>query len=256
MTSVRAIAVSGNTVYVGGSFTTAGGVATTGLAKWDGATWSTVGASGLSAFASVYAIAVGVDGLYVGGSFRTAGGINATNIARWDGTNWLSLGFGLGTSPGTLVNAITVIGTDVYVGGSFTNSGGIGVSRIARWNGSGWSALGGGLSATVNGLAAGSDMVFVAGGFTLAGSRPSASFAVWQADTSFPFNLTFLALPGSRVISWPSIPGKSYEMLSTTNLGESFSPLGGNIDSGGSSTSYTNIPAGESIRFFRVRQKP
>ena len=38
--------------------------------------------------------------------------------------------------------------------------------------------------------------------------------------------------------------------------GESFSPLGGNIDSGGSSTSYTNIPAGESIRFFRVRQKP
>jgi hypothetical protein len=40
---VRALAVSGTDLYVGGDFVTAGGVRVNGIAKWNGSTWSALG---------------------------------------------------------------------------------------------------------------------------------------------------------------------------------------------------------------------
>src|SRR5205807_1696397 len=79
-----ALGVSGNDLYVGGAFTTAGGQPATNIAKWDGNNWTPLG-SGLNG--DVYALAV-VKDVYAGGYFTTAGGTAANNIARWDGTNW------------------------------------------------------------------------------------------------------------------------------------------------------------------------
>ena len=42
-TAVDALAVSGNTVYAGGNFATAGGSAAKNVAKWDGSSWSALG---------------------------------------------------------------------------------------------------------------------------------------------------------------------------------------------------------------------
>ena len=61
---------SGN-LYVGGSFTIAGGVFATNIAKWNGSTWSALG-SGVGG--EVWALAVSGRDLYVGGWFTTAGG--------------------------------------------------------------------------------------------------------------------------------------------------------------------------------------
>jgi hypothetical protein len=66
------MAVVGPDIYVGGDFTSAGGVAnTTYIARWDGSSWHALG-DGLNG--SVYAFAVIGYDLYVGGAFTGAGG--------------------------------------------------------------------------------------------------------------------------------------------------------------------------------------
>lgn len=140
---VRAIAVNGNDVYVGGQFVNAGNVAgTQSFAKWDGQNWSSVGGAHILG-QGVAAIAVSGNDVYVGGNFEltTAGGDTIYNLAKWNGSSWSS--FGLQPS-GFIPFAITVSGSDLYVGGFFGMIGGIS-TNIAKWNGSSWSSLGSGL---------------------------------------------------------------------------------------------------------------
>src|SRR6185369_630685 len=93
--SVYALVVSSNGLYVGGGITTAGTNAANRVARWDGSTWSAVGA-GLNS--QVSALAVSSNGLYVGGSFRTAAGGPADRLVKWDGSSWTTLGSGLNNS--------------------------------------------------------------------------------------------------------------------------------------------------------------
>src|SRR5688572_235497 len=91
--SVSSLAVyddgSGPALYAGGYFTSAGGVAANYIARWDGTSWSALGA-GLNG--AVLALATFDDGsgpaLYAGGDFSTAGGAPASFLARWDGASW------------------------------------------------------------------------------------------------------------------------------------------------------------------------
>ena len=71
---IYALAVAGNgDVYVGGGFTQAGGVAADNVAKWNGTTWSPLGA-GTGAFGVVFVLTVAGNGhVYAGGNFRPAG---------------------------------------------------------------------------------------------------------------------------------------------------------------------------------------
>jgi hypothetical protein len=65
--NVRALAISGSNVYAGGYFTSAGGVAATNIAKWDGNSWSVLG-PGINM--SVYTLAISGNDLYAGGYGR------------------------------------------------------------------------------------------------------------------------------------------------------------------------------------------
>jgi hypothetical protein len=79
----NASAVSGNDVYVGGSFQYAGGNATSAIAKWDGTNWTALGSGVVGGNPStVYAMAVSGNDLYVGGAFTNAGGKACARIAR------------------------------------------------------------------------------------------------------------------------------------------------------------------------------
>ena len=147
---VRALATSDGILYAGGDFTTAGGVAATGIAQWDGTNWAPVG-SGLSGTSPVvYTLAASGSNLYVGGSFTNAGGLAANYIAQWNGAKWSRLGAGainqgVGMNQYGYVFALTVAGGTLYAGGDFSSAVGVAASGVAAWDGTNWSALGSGV---------------------------------------------------------------------------------------------------------------
>ena len=189
---VRALAVSGSDLYVGGFFTQAGGVPANLVARWNGSTWSSLGTgiigNGVN-FSTVYDLAVSGSDLYVGGIFTQAGGLPANNVARWNGSAWSSLGTGSGNGVNFLVFALAISGSDLYVGGLFAQAGGLPANRVARWNGSAWSSLGtdsgNGVDNTVNALAVSGSDLYVGGSFRTAGGQVSSSIAKWTPDDLF-----------------------------------------------------------------------
>ena len=94
-TWVKAISVSGESVYAGGNFTGAGGHPASNIAQWDGVNWSSLG---LGTNNPVDAIAVSGGDVYVGGNFTSAGGEAADHIAKWSETAWSTLGSGVNGS--------------------------------------------------------------------------------------------------------------------------------------------------------------
>ena len=203
-------------VYVGGQFTSAGGVAVNHIARWDGTTWHPLG-SGMNS--TVLALAIGSDGsIYAGGSFSTAGGVAASGVARWDGTAWQPLGSGVDRG----VTALAV-GTDgsLYVGGEFTAAGGATANYIARWDGAAWHPLDSGMGNFVNALAAGEDgAIYAGGGFDSAGGVPARRIARWNG------------------VAWQALgAGINYEVL-TLALGPD-----GSLYAGGFFTSAGGAPA-------------
>jgi hypothetical protein len=172
------MAVSGNNLYVGGQFTTAGGVTVNHIARWDGSSWSALG-SGVGG--DVLAIAVSGNDVYAGGFFNTAGGAPARNIAKWNGSTWSALGSG----PDYYVRVMGISGSDLYVGGDFTNAGGVPANHVAKWNGSAWSALGSGLNHNVYALTMRGEELYVGGRFTAAGGVTTSRVAGWNGSMWF-----------------------------------------------------------------------
>ena len=183
---------SGN-LYVGGSFTIAGDVRSSGVAKWDGTKWTSISAP-LQNGGTVEAMVIDAQGnLYVGGSFREMGGISALRIAKWDGSQWHAMGTGLGfngTYASQSVKAL-VIGPNgqIYAGGFFAEAGSTTVNNIARWDGSQWRPLGTGLidsSPAVNAMAFdASGNLFATGRFNWLGDNTpiSSGIAKWNGST-------------------------------------------------------------------------
>jgi hypothetical protein len=107
-------------LYVGGTFTGAGGVVGRDrIASWNGSAWSAVSSpSSQISNGAVNAIAydAATGHLFAGGTFTNAGGDpNADFLAVWDGTSWAPF---CAAIPGT-VFALQIIGRKLYVGGAF-----------------------------------------------------------------------------------------------------------------------------------------
>ena len=149
--SVQAIECIGTDVYVGGFFTTAGGVTVNNIARWNGSAWSALGSGTNKGVTSLKAS--GTD-LYVGGAFTSVNGLATNHLAKWNGSAWSAVSgieqmtyqlMGSSTvSNLSHVKSIDISGSDVYICGTFAKVNGITVNNVAKWNGSTWSAMGNG----------------------------------------------------------------------------------------------------------------
>jgi hypothetical protein len=173
----------GGTLYAGGHFQVTETLYT-GVLRWDGAAWNTVGPNYPQD--DVYAFAMYHGELIAAGLFSNCcGGPTepAWYIARFDGTSWQPLGLGM-TGP---VRALCVFDPDgpgplpevLIAGGSFSTAGTTPASGIAAWDGTTWSALGQGTSGTVRALTVWNGRLVVAGDFYTAGGLTSPGMAFW-----------------------------------------------------------------------------
>jgi hypothetical protein len=188
---VYALAVSGNEVFVGGLFTSAGGVSANRVARFNTLTntWSALGTGSSNGVNNVvYALAVMGNEVVVGGDFTSAGGVSANRVARFNTqTNtWSSLGTGSSNGVNNVVYALAVVGNEVFVGGTFTSAGGVSANRVARFNTltNTWSSLGTGVNNLVAALAVSGSEVVVGGFFTQAGGVSANGVASFNTQTN------------------------------------------------------------------------
>lgn len=187
-------------LVAGGSFTIIGGSSISGIAKFDGTTWSGFG-SGMNnvVWALQHWDSGGGDQLYAAGDFTASGATPVTRIARWDGAAWQALGTGLNNR----VRAMTVWDPDgpgaaaskLVVSGQFTTAGGNPIARIAAWDGvSTWTGFGAGVNGAAVYALASVDLdrgagpawpQLVAGGdFTLAAGNIANRIASWVSNAA------------------------------------------------------------------------
>ena len=196
---------AGPQLYAGGSFDFADGVAATGIARWDGSSWTpVVGAGGATlggpppfTFVQVHALEVFDDGtgpgLYVAGFFQQVGGKNFNNIAKWDGTGWSKVDNGVAAN--TVYDLTTWddgTGLALYAGGAFTAAGNFVVDHVAKYDGASWSKVGSGTNDWVRGLVGVSGIggagpeLYVVGDFQNAGGVAASGIARWDGTDWSP----------------------------------------------------------------------
>ena len=190
LATVNALAVIGPNLYAGGYFNSAGGVAVSSIAQWDGTNWSSMDSGMGGADPSVNALAVSGSTLYAGGGFSGAGqDAGANSIAAWNGTAWSSLDTGVNGE----VLALAASGDTLYAGGYFTTAGeDTNANYVAQWDGSEWSSLGSGIGPyelygpTVNALAVSGATLYIGGTFTNAGGLFATNVAQWDGGSWSP----------------------------------------------------------------------
>ena len=187
--SVESLAVdeASGTVFVGGSFTAADTVATSGVATLTGDSFGTLGPFqrfGDASTAGVFALAFVGGRLYAGGEFTTAGNAAASYWAVHDGVEWASPGDGLDN----VIRALEPYRDGVVVVGDFQYSGTLRVTYGGIWSGSGWQSFGSGPSydpyadANVFAVVPVESHVYVGGYFDQAGAVPVGSVAEWTGS--------------------------------------------------------------------------
>ncbi len=201
---INAVAVSGNYIYVGGSFSSAGGVPANNIARWNTSTssWSALiynGNNGVDG--TVYAICVDASGIagydyviYVGGIFNHAGGISTPNIAGWynfeGDESWRALGAGVNSTVFSFALDITSQYDYLYVGGNFTSANGRAVNHITAFDSGndGWSNdlydyFSPGTDGDVYSIVVSGSNVYVGGEFTNAGATALNCIGSYNTST-------------------------------------------------------------------------
>jgi predicted small secreted protein len=189
---VYALAVSGNTVYAGGSFTSIGGQSLNNIAALDASTGNATSWNP-NANGQVLALAVSGNTVYAGGNFISLGGQSRNNIAALDAstgipTSWNPNANGNATFTPPYVYALAVSGNTVYAGGSFTSIGGQSRNNIAALDASTGNATSWDPNANniVSALAVSGNTVYVGGGFTSIGGQSQNYLAALDASTGIP----------------------------------------------------------------------
>ncbi|MBK8340199.1 MAG: delta-60 repeat domain-containing protein [Flavobacteriales bacterium] len=215
---VSAMARSGNTLYVGGSFTMAMGqpranlcainLTTGALAAWNP---GTVG--------RVRAMAVDGAALYIGGEFTAAGGSARTRLAA------LNLATGVPTAFNPTANstvwALAISNGQVYVGGQFTTIGGQPRNRLAQVSTAGTlGAWNPNADLTVWALVIANSTIYAGGGFsTVNGTTHSGIAALGEPGSAVPFLTTWDPGCTGSILALAAHNGRVYAGGQYINIG-------------------------------------
>jgi len=216
-----AAAVFNTELHLGGDYNEIDGHPVHHLARWDGASWQSVGGGVANGpigtpndGAVIYSLTVFEEKLIVAGSFTHAGGLAFGNIAAWDGSSWSALGPGF---PGGVacvevidgvLHATTSAGVRRWVSGSWvplgTNLTGAGAALVkigpnlytvgsglkvgttncgvAWWNGTTWAVLATTDWHTTDAVAYQGDLV-ISGWFNQVNGMTARGVARWNGTT-------------------------------------------------------------------------
>jgi hypothetical protein len=235
---VKALAVSGSTVYVGGYFTSIGGQVRSRIAALDGTTglatdWDPA-AGGV-----VLTLALSGSTIYVGGYFTSIGGQERHSIAALDATTGLATT--RNPSADYDVYALAVSGSTVYAGGVFTNIGGQARNRIAALDATTGLATAWDPNADLHvwALAVSGSTVYAGGDFHTIGGQDRGPLAALDATTGLATDWIVGAgccLPSVYTLA---ISG------STVYVGGYFSQLGGSISGRGNNIAALDATTGD-----------
>jgi hypothetical protein len=184
---VRALAVSGSTVYAGGEFFKIGGAPRSGIAALDATTGAATGWNP-GADESILALGVGGSSVYASGYFHTIGGSSRNQIAALDATTGQASAWNPGSDG--VASVLALSGSTLYAGGVFPLSGGgraggLIALDITTGGPAEWSS--GDVHGSVEALAASGDIVFVGGSFRKIGEAPNSFLAALRrAGTDLP----------------------------------------------------------------------
>jgi len=211
---VHALAVSGNTVYAGGSFGNIGGQARTDIAALDAATglatpWNP------NAGGPVNVLTISGSTVYAGGYFTVIGGQPRNYIAALDAASGLATAWNPNATGGNGgVNALAVSGSTVYAGGQFTSIGGQPRNTLGALDASSGLATPwnpnpntiGSTPYTVYALTVTGSTVYAGGTFTSIGGEPQSGIAAISADAG-PVSVRLSSFqaspqPGAILLSW------------------------------------------------------
>jgi len=223
-----------NDIYIGGKFTMSGSVNTSGIAKWNGSVWSTVGGGLSAAVYSVNDLEVFNGEIYAAGKFPSIGGVNTKGIAKWNGSNWIALSGGLsGGFPTPDGNALVYYKNDLYVGGDFTMAGNIPANYVARWNGAQWDSVGKGTNGEVLAFVVDTINDFLyAGGRMFKGNARWDGFTWTTLDSGISGNIYSLTIYHNQLYAVGYITAIGGEGVARWN-GVYWEAVGGGTTSGG-----------------------
>ncbi len=185
--------------YIGGTFTTVGGVTRNRLARINAD--GTLNAWNPNADQAVFSMTVSGGIVYVGGIFSNIGASSRSRIAAIDGTTGIATAWNPGTSG--QINALEVVGSVVYAGGIFSSIGGQSRSLVAGLDIA--TGLATAWNANMTGSyvyaleASGSGTIYIGGGFTNCGgagrnnaaevSLATGLATAWNPNPGAPVNV-------------------------------------------------------------------
>jgi hypothetical protein len=248
---IYALICKNNEVYVGGAFTSAGGVSVNNFAKWSGGVWSDVGGGFNDQVNCIYVASDPSGTIYAGGRFSQSGTNTMNHVSKLVSGVWTQVGTGISS----VVNSIAEYGGSVYAGTENV------ASPVSKFDGSSWSTVSGISGGKVYALASFSGYLYAGGDFsvpTFAASKYNGtSWSTIQttfgsSDKIYALSPRFstvmyiggkfsnLGIPGSQSsfiarINSPITPIQSITVTSSTIDGEVYAigNLSGKVIAGG-----------------------
>lgn len=161
---VKSLLIHNNKLYLGGKFTTAGGIAANNIAVFDliSRQWSALGTLN----DDVNALVVYKNEVYAGGKFSAL-------VSKWNGSQWIDVNNGF--LYGQEVRTFEVFDGSLYIGGDFELATGAIRKNAAAYDGTNFQIVGMGTRTPVNDFAVFKNKLYAAGDWTNGGDTASLS---------------------------------------------------------------------------------